>query len=326
MAVLVSEVVDAVLAAADSDAGPQLIAGWCSERYRELTNRAKFHHLLRIAELITPAVLTDGTVTVTASSALVVGDATARAKWTANHDDVIGRYFRVDGQRNWFRVAGVQPSGDLRLESPYVIPFATAPASVAGAAYKLVARFQTLADDVRHLGIISHQRLLTPLEEISHQEMDEAMAGRVLVADIPRYWSAQGVDADGKKRIEIYPYAKTDQLIRYSYTAFSPALTLDSRLPLEIDLHIMKAGVLVDLFRWEMVQAMRKNQPEIAATWRNEMNTLATRWDEKIREAVKADKASDTASFQMNTSGFPASDDRRVRNAYDYMWQKGNRP
>ena len=26
------------------------------------------------------------------------------------------------------------------------------------------------------------------------------------------------------------------------------------------------------------------------------------------------------------TSGFPASDDRRVRNAYDYMWQKANRP
>lgn len=326
MAVLVSQVVDAVLGAVDSSAGPQIVAGWCSERYRELTNRSRFRHLLKVGELVMPAAVIAGTVSLTAGSNIVTGDATAKAAWALLASSIIDRQFRASSQRNWFRITGINGSGNLILESNYVTPFGTAPATITGVGYVIAVRFHSLAEDLRHMGVFSHQRLLTPLEEISHQELDEAMTARVLVADIPRYVCEQGVDKEGHKIVEIYPYAKTDQLIRYSYHTFSPDLRLDSTLPAEIDLHVLKTGALVDLFRWEMTKALRANQPEIAATWRNEMNTMVTRWEDKIREAVKADRGSDVLSFQFITTGFPASDDRRVRNAYDYVWQKGNRP
>lgn len=329
-AVAVSQVVDSVLAAVDSDAGPELVAGWCSERLRELTNRARFRHLLRLSELIVPATIgtinSGGTVTVTNGSRLIVPDATALAAWqSAGAAALTDRFFRIDGQRNWFHIVGFD-NANLLLETHYVAPFSTASSPIAGAGYKISKRYNALAQDLRHIGVFSHQRLLTPLEEITHQELDLAMSGRVLVADIPRYWAEVGTAPDGRKLVEIYPYARTEQLIRYSYHVHSPALTLDSLLPDEVDLHILKTGVLVDVHRWEMSRALRANQPEAAATWRNEMNTLVTRWGDAMREAVKQDRASDALGFQMMTSGFPSSDDRRTRNAYDYVWQKGNRP
>lgn len=325
MAVTVNEVVDAALSAVDSEAGPQLVAGWVSERYRELTNRARFRHLLKAGELVMPAVITEGTVTVTAGSTVVVGTTAARAAWLAAQP--IGRYLRIDGQRNWFRVTGLNGAGDLILASPFVLPFDGATDPLTGAAYRLVARFHRLAPDLRHIGVLTHMRLYEPLEEISHQELDLTMASRILVADLPKYWCERGSDEDGRKLVEIYPFVRSAQLIPYTYYGIAPDLKLDMPLPPEIDLHVLKAGALIDLHRWEMARALKENRPEVAATWRNEMNTLTTRWEDKIREAVKADRAGDTLSFQLMTGGFPSNgSDRSIRNARDYVWQRGNRP
>lgn len=325
MAVLVSAVVDAVLAAVDSECGPQLVAGWVSERYRELTNRARMRHLLKVGELVMPAVVTAGLVTVTSGEKVVEGDTDARTAWAAVSASIVGRYIRIAGQSNWFRVAGLTSDNDILLETPYVLPFSGSDDPIEDSAYVLAVRFHRLAEGMRHMGIVRHPRLRDPLDEIDHQELDQAMAGRVLVADIPRFWCEAGVDVDGRKLIEIYPYARTDQLIQYSYTAASPALTLDSVLPDEIDLHVLKVGALIDVYRWESTQALRKNQPDVAGHWRNEMNTLTTRWDDKIREAVKADRASDVLSFQYNAQGFP-SHGRTIRDARDYVWARAVRP
>src|SRR6266404_8017236 len=139
MAVLCSEVVDAVLAATDSDVGPELVAGWCSERYRELSNRSRMRHLTRFSELIMPAVINAGTVTVTSGSNTIVGDATARAAWLAiGQDAMVDRFFRVDGQRNWFHITGINGVGDILLETHYVIPFVNSALSITGAGYKVV--------------------------------------------------------------------------------------------------------------------------------------------------------------------------------------------
>lgn len=326
MAVTAEEVANAVLAAVGCDAGPQLCTSWLSERYRELTNRARFRHLLNYGELVLPAMIDDGTVTVTAESDIVVGNATARAAWGADPEAVVGRFIRIDGQRQWFQVSGLNGSNDLVLTTPWVLPFDGGTSPLSGAAYKLVERFHRLAPDLRHIGIFTHPRLLEPLEELDHQEMDQAMTGRVLVADLPRFWSERGSDADGRKLVEIYPFARSRQLVTYSYFTFSPPLTIDSSIPPEIDLHVLKAGALVDVYRWEMAKALRANQVEAGATWRNEMRAQMTTWDDKIREAVKADRGGRSLAFQMHTEGFPAGGDRYIRNARDYVWARGNRP
>ena len=322
---LVTEVVQAVLAAVDSDAGPNLVAGWCSERYRELTNRASFRHLLREYELTLPALIDDGLVTATPESTILVGDATARAAWAAAGPEALTeRVVRIAGQRNWFRIVGMSGQ-DLLLESGYVAPFGGAPA-VADFGYILCKRFNKLAMDVRTVMTITHPRLLTPLEEVTHQEADQAMTARVLAADLPRYWLEHEHAGDGSPQVEIYPYARTAQLVKLTAQVHAPTLTLDSQLPNDLDEHILKAGVLVDVYRWEMAKALRAGHPEIAATWRNEMNTQATKWDMQIREAIKQGRVSKALSFQMHTHGFPSMDDRRIRNAYDFVWMRGNRP
>jgi len=265
-----------------------------------------------------PAVITAGTVTATQGSRTIVGNATARAAWPP--DTVVDRYVRLDGRRNWYRIVGTDGSGDLVLESSFV------ESTAAGVAYKLAARFLALPEGLRHVGVFGHPRLYEPLEMIDPQEMDQAMVSRVLVADLPKYIAERGVNEDGRKLVEIYPYVKTDQLITFIYWAHAPVLTLDSPLPSELDPHILKVGALVDLHRWEMAKALRGNQVEAAGVWRNEMNSLVTRWEEKIKEAIKQDRATNTISFQMETGGFPRSGDRMIRNAYDMVYTRGNRP
>lgn len=327
MGVIVTEVVDAILGAVDSEAGPQLVAGWVSERYRELTNRAAFRHLLRFVELTLPAVLDDGTVTCTTGSPVAVGDATARAAWAALGTDALtDRYFRVDSERTWYRIRGrTGANGDLLLETPYVANFNGA-TPATDAAYKVVKRFHPLPPETRKIGVVKHPRLFEPLDELSHQELDLSMASRILVADIPLFWAQVESAADGRPQIEVYPYARTDQIVHISTLVHGPVLTLDSPVPPDVDLYALKAGGLVDVYRWEMAKAMRENKVEGAALWRNEMNSQATRWGDVIREAVKQGRASDVLSFHLNTEGFPSTADRTVRNARDYVYVRGNRP
>jgi hypothetical protein len=153
------------------------------------------------------------------------------------------------------------------------------------------------------------------------------MTARILVADLPRYWCERGTDADGTKLIEVYPFVRTAQLLPYSYFAIAPVLTLDSALPNEIDSYVLKTGALIDVHRWEFAKALRMNQPDVAATWRNEMNTLVTRWEDKIRDAVKADRLGYSGpAFQLHTEGFPSGGRGTIRNASDMVYNRGNRP
>jgi hypothetical protein len=323
MATTVEDVVNAVLAAVECDAGPELVATWVSERYRELTNRTRCRHLLRYADLTVPAAVTAGLVTVTAGSPVFVGDTDARAAWAALGTALTGRHIRLANQRHWYRIVGTNGDGDLIVNVPFA-PMPDAPSDPIG--YTLVQRWLSLASDVRHVGVVTHPRLYEPLEEVAHQELDLALAGRVLVADVPAFWAETEPGEDSGKRIEVYPFARTTQVLSYTYYATPSALALKSSLPQGIDLHVLKAGALVDVYRWEMAKALKMNQPETAATWRNEMNSATTRWDDKIKEAVKAERVSDVATFQMPTGGFPSVRGGMVRDARDYVWSRGRRP
>ncbi len=320
---IVEDVVNAVLAAVECDAGPELVATWVGERYRELTNRTRCRHLLRSVDLVMPAAVTDGLITVTEGSPVLVGDTDARAAWAALGTAISGRHIRLANQRHWYRIAGTTGDGDLIVTSPFA-PMTEAPTDPIG--YTLVQRWLPLPSDTRHVAIVTHPRLYEPLDELAHQELDLAVTGRILVADVPSFWAETEPEADGTKRIEVYPYARTTQILTCTYYAAPGTLGLKSLLPPGIDLHVLKAGALVDVYRWEMAKALKANQPEAAATWRNEMNSATTRWDEKIKEAIKAERVSEVASFFMPTGGFPSSGSRMIRDARDFVWSRGRRP
>lgn len=320
----VEDVVNAVLAAVECDAGPELVATWISERYRELTNRTRCRHLLRHVDIEMPEAVTTGLVTATDGSDVLVGDTAARAAWAALGDAVlVDRHVRINEQRHWYRIAGRNGSGDLLLTANFV---QGSTSDVSAVAYTLAQRYLELPTDLRHVGIITHPRLYQPLDEVSHQELDLAIAGRDLTADVPAFWAETEPSDDGTKRIEVYPYARTAQILKCSYYAVPPDLQLRTVVPTGIDPHVLKAGALVDVYRWEISKALKANQPDTAAVYTNLMNQQHTRWNDAIREAIKAERASEVATLFMPTGGFPSTGQRMIRDARDYVWSRGRRP
>src|SRR5882724_5153904 len=98
----VEEVARAVLGALATDAGHVLVAQWVVERYTELVSKVRYRHLRQIGEVIVPATINAGTVTLTQGSQVVTPDAIALAAWSALPlTDLIGRSFRAQ-DNEWF--------------------------------------------------------------------------------------------------------------------------------------------------------------------------------------------------------------------------------
>lgn len=309
MSVLTEDVARAALAAIDTDAGLFRAVRWTSERYRELTNRANFRHLRRVGEITLPAPVDTGTVTVARDSNIVTGDATASPAWTS---DLIGRGFRA--RVAWYEIVDVRPSSSaatLVLKSDF------AEDDVTASSYLVVQRFTRLDPQVRFLGDFVHMRRRRRLHPMAVTELDMTYPARNNVTGGPRIVTEQGVDADGRKLVELYPYNDLSEQIRYVYWQVSRDLQLGDALPVEVDLVLLKAGVLVDLFRYEMAKAARMGQIDKAGLYRNEMRAQSTEWERKMQDAIKADKGQDDITLILRTHGAGMADDPLIMTAHD---------
>lgn len=296
----VDEVARQALTAVGSDAGVLLATKWASERYRQLSNRTKFRHLRRIGELVIPADINAGTVDCVEGSDVIVGDATAVAAWTP---DIVGRYFR--GRRNWYRIALVDTANNrLRLESVFTEDDAT------DVGYHIVPQRVRVSDTVRQLGDFVHMRLHRKLVSTGLTAMNMEHPARIVIAGSgPEVVIEIGDDLDGCKQVEFYPYCTSQEMIRYVYWPVAAELRAGDTLPRELDEAVLRDGVLIDVMRFEMSKALKANQPEVAATWRNEARTQETTWQNRIDEAVKADRALDDVTLILHTRGRPVAYD-----------------
>ena len=292
----VDEVARSALSATGSEAGLLLAIRWASERYRQLASRTKFRHLRQIGELLIPADITAGTITITEGEDTVTGDATALAAWT---DDLVGRYFR--GRRNWYRIEAVnQTAGTLKLGSAFTED------DLADAAYHLVPQRIRLDGRARFTGAFVHMRLHRELVELGLEAMDYEYPSRVVIAGTgPEVVAEVGVDTDGTKLVEFYPYSTQQEMIRYTYWPVAAELRPGSVLPNELDPQVLRDGALIDVMRFEMAKAIRANQVEQAALWRNEARAQETTWEKRIDEAIKSDHAQDDVTLILHTRGRP---------------------
>lgn len=315
---IVDDVARSALAAVGSNAGLLQAIRWTSDRYRQLANKGKLRALRRIEQLIIPAAITDGTATFTRGSALVTGSAAAVTAWTTgqslvNTDDeqpnllvpehsVIGRYIRY--RRVWYRVAGLEPNGQLRLATPVAEDDST------DVNYKLVQRHTRLPKDTRFLGGFVQQRLWRPLAQLSLYELDMTAPERLFVAGTgPESWTVIGDDEDGTRLVEFYPYPLRNEAILFTYYKKSPELTPGVTLPDDLDLESLKMGVLIDIYRFEMSQAMRANQVEQAALWRNELRAQEKTWEDRMQELMRVDRSDDEVKTILHTQGPPVFGD-----------------
>lgn len=328
MATTVDDVARETLNSVASNAGILQTIRWISQRYRQLAQRGKMRHLRRVAEVVIPASLSTGTITAVRESQVITGDTDAQTAWAAAAGadglGLVGRYFRF--RRNWYEIAGVELSGSapqLRLTSP------VAEEDSDDVTYKIVQKHTKMPADLQQLGAFVHMRLWRPLTKMSIMELDLTQPERIFVAGTgPEMWAEVGNDAQGIRTIEFYPYPVENELIRFFYYAKSPDLEPGDFVPNEIAVEVLKSGALIDVMRFEMAQALRQNNVEAAALWRNELRAQETTWGKRMEEAMQAERATDDISVILHTNGPPVYGDMTfIRTArQDAISRLGNFP
>src|SRR5262245_1089758 len=177
----VEDVARAALSALDTDAGLPRAIRWTAERYRELTNRSRFRHLMRTGEIVLPPPVTTGTLTVTpGSNVLSALNSDAQVAILAAGDNITGRFIRI--QVAWYEIADyVAAQAKIILKSPY-----TETASGAGTGFRIVQRYVTLDPSVRFLGTFVHTRRRRKLRLTNKLALDMHYPGRNLITGGPR--------------------------------------------------------------------------------------------------------------------------------------------
>lgn len=315
----VEEVTRGVLAALNSSAGLLLTAKWVSDRYTRLAAKGRLRHLREVGELVVPAEIIAGTVTLTRGSAIVTGDATARAAWTP---DVVGRSLRA--RTTWYEIAALTTDGELRLRSPF------AETTVTAGAYKIVQRFSPLDERARWLGdVIVSMRTRRPLEPVSLEALDlEAPSRPSVYGSAATQWADAGRRVIGEKSlrvVELYPYSTGAELYHYILYPVAPELRFDDEVPLEVDPHVLHEGALIDAMRYEMARAAQKGDVNGAALWRNEYRAQETRWERIMMDTFRADIAGDDLTFILTTRDGPRTG-RDIVSAQDEIHARAARP
>ena len=313
----VDDVARSAIAAIGSSANLAHAIRWTSDRYRQLSNRGKLRALRVVDQLVIPAAITDGTATFTRGSDIVTGNATAQAAWvsavsTANADNesnppIVGRYMRY--RRVWYKVVALESDGaggsQIRLANNVAEDTSTA------VTYKLVQRHTPIPDyNLRFLGRFVQQRLWRPLTQVSLDELDLMQPERLFVAGTgPEMVCDIGEGDDGRRLVEFYPYALRNEAILFTYYQRSPDLKPGMHLSGELDIEALKMGVLVDLYRFELAQALKENRVEAAEVWRRELRAQEKTWELRIDELLRVDHSVDDASVILHTQGPPTFGD-----------------
>lgn len=303
------EVAHAALADLNAEAAGILNAlRWVSERYTQVCNK-RLRHRKADGEVIIPAAVTAGTVTVTRGSTAVVGNATALAAWSSK---LIGRFFQVD--LNWYEIQESTATG-LRLVSPYT------ETTAAAVAYKLVSRYTALAPNVAFLGSFKHDRRNFELEFGSKRELDLVEPRRLYRVSGPQYVADVG-ERNGLTLLEVYPYSTQDELLRYDYWTQPPDFTdEDDALPSIITVKDLKEGVLIDCMRWWAAKEAIAGKSDMAGYWRNEYRAQESRWEKVMQDIYRRDRSPEQMHLMIrdpNRRAAPAT----IRSARDEVWSR----
>lgn len=298
MSALLEDVGRQVIAASDSSAGYLLANQWVINRLTEIATRTRLRSLRQIGEIYVPAPITAGTATFTRDSAVVTGDATATAAWSP---DVVGRYIR--GRVSWYEIIGYQvvsAVAQLTLKSKF------GEDTLSGGDYYIVQRFVPLDPEASWIGDgFVNMRRRRPVQRVTMQELDTYAPSRQLVGSGS---SAQMVvegpeRPDGIKTAEFYPYSTESESYRYVYWKQVPAYKATDPIPSRIPVYVLREGALIDLYRYNGARALNEGKTEVAATWFNMSRSQETKWDMYWRQAAKADRGDDDATFLLKQCG-----------------------
>ena len=300
---------------ADNSVGIELASRWVSQRYRELTTTARLRHRRQMGALSLPAPVNTGIATATRGSATVVADATLQTAITAA-GSIVNWHLRL--ATTWYLVTAYA-APNITIEAPYgEVDIAAKPL--------ILKRWHNLAATARWIGTIIHMRRRRLVEMRSQRHFDYFLPERQLITDGPWFWAEIGNASTGEKRIELYPFTQTVEVLHYTYWDIPNEFLPSDTLPQEVDPFVLREGVLVDLYRYLSARAADRGQVEVAALWRNEMRAQQTLWERTMARARRADLGADDIDFIFRTNGLSTGLSGDIRTARDEIFARGARP
>lgn len=292
------EVARDLLGSMATDENMLMAVKWIDNKYKELVSRVRFNHLRRIGELRTAALVNDHTVSVTEASTSVTGSSTTWATSPAAFATTTNPFWAFRARSAWYSVDVVTSNTALTLATAF------SEDTVSGGTYSLVKRYHVLDSNARWLGQFIHPRLGTILgEPMSLAELDSIDASRTIAGSYPLHVAYVGTTEStatvgyGLVMVELYPYTRDAELIKYVYWDIPGTLDVNTTIPPQIDGYILKEGAYIDYCRWMMAKREMEGKLESATFWRNEMNAAKTKWEYLIGQATRTDRAADDVSF-----------------------------
>lgn len=168
-----------------------------------------------------------GTGTVSTSGTTITGTGTV---WTAA---LIGAWMRVHRSVEYYRITDVASATSLTLEK------ALAGGDVTGEPYTIFQHIYSVPSDCERILSMVH---LSPLRDISIQEIDRVDPYRTTTSSDPRWFCYHGLDSTGVRQVELWPVPASAMLLRMQYLK-SNTLTGATDKPLyRSDVLVWKAG------------------------------------------------------------------------------------
>ena len=289
-----------------------LVSTWVNARWKELAGTTTLKTLRATGDLVTVPVIIDGSVMITTGDTLVSGTGTS---WDST---LIGRRFRTAASQ-WYTIVTVPQTNRLVLDRPYL------EASGTTLGYFIIQPFYRLDPEARELGTFWHPRLRRPLSVSSEGGMGFALSSRFQISNVPAFVTEQEPDEDGVRRVEIYRYSRTAELIKYLYWKRPQNLGYKDELPAFIDVEAFREGVMVDVLRNAMWRATEEGDLRKAEIFRNDYRSQETRWmrDHKHRVIKKDSGAADEEFLLLNSRNHPTgvgADVDVIDDAWSQVW------
>jgi hypothetical protein len=299
----VDDVARSIIAAVDqkSQVGPELMATWVFEAYKELVGKVQYKHLRRRFTIYAPAPYTSFTAntqsaTFTQGSNLVQG--------TGTSFDMIHQGWFIRTANVWVRIVAVNPATQVvTLESPF------SESTVTDGSFYCVQRYLPLPENIRWCTMITHPRIRRKIRSRTMNWLDSKYPSRLLIGPWPWAWAEaftqRGLasmqipptgDApqttDRRKYVELYPPSNQDEQYDGTGWMLPDKFEPEDELPPEIDEYVLRAGVLEYFYNNRAMEVLEKS-PEAAQVLLNKADRQHTRWLDSIQNAIVSDRLND---------------------------------
>lgn len=321
MTTTIDALVHDVLGSVPTSVGAPIVIRWINNRYQELVSTIRFRNQRQVGALVLPAIVSTGTVSATRGSTTITPDVTAAAAWvTSPGVSTTHEYWFIRISTNWYRVSQIAAFGaTLTLASAFTED------DVTSGTYKLVKRYHPLASTARWFSSFNYERLRYELSVDSLLELDMYAPSRIIAGAPPVKVAQVGTDSNGAVMIEVYPPPENSETLSYFYWTLPTEFAFGDNLPSVIDPYVLKEGVMIDLYRYEKVAAIKAGNIEQAAVYANEEAKQRKVWEDRQKDAIRTSRATEDTTLIL--SMFRGAGPRQIdqKTAHDYVYDNWSR-